>query len=102
METEPTQFGSQLKQAREDSSMTQASLAEEIGVAPQVISDWEKGRRPGPLFPIVFSLEEILEQEGELLTAVMTDKSQITFHTGDLSAKKRQKLVELFRSYYAE
>ncbi len=82
--------------------MTQAALAQELEIAPQVISDWEKGRRPGPLFPVVFKLEAILEVEGDLISAVMEDKNQITFNTEDLSGKRRRKLVSLYREFYAE
>lgn len=57
-----------LKIVREAAHLTQAQVAEKIGVHPQYISEIERGRRPGmavairlrDLFPGVLTIDELV------------------------------------------
>lgn len=50
-----SEFGEQLRKARQDKGMTQQSLAEQLYVARQTISRWEVGER----YPDILMLKEI-------------------------------------------
>jgi transcriptional regulator with XRE-family HTH domain len=41
----PPTFGQRLRTAREDRELTQAGLAESLGLPPSAVSHWEGGRR---------------------------------------------------------
>ena len=46
-------FAAQLKQARANAGLTQAQVAELIGVTVQAIKSWEAGRREPPAEPVL-------------------------------------------------
>ena len=46
-------FAAQLKQARANAGLTQAEVAELIGVTVQTVKSWEAGRREPPVEPVL-------------------------------------------------
>jgi transcriptional regulator with XRE-family HTH domain len=60
-----------IKTVRENAGLTQAELAEKIGVAQQIVSRWEKGDRK----PKLEALEKISEACNVKLSALLTDHS---------------------------
>lgn len=62
-----------LKQERIKKKWTQNDVAQQLGVSPQVVCDWEKGRR-FPRRPLLDNLENIFGLSYRELFAPANDK----------------------------
>ena len=59
-------FAAQLKQARANAGLTQAQVAELIGVTVQTVKSWEAGRREPPVEPVL--------TQAKIIKAILKDK----------------------------
>ena len=50
-------FPTQLKQARHAAGLSQAQVADLLGVTPQSVKNWEAGRREPPAEPVLTQAE---------------------------------------------
>lgn len=62
-----TTFGENLRELRVAAGLTQAQIAERIGVSNTYVSALESGRKPAPPHALVESLAACLDIEGETL-----------------------------------
>lgn len=62
-----------LKKERRDRDWTQIDVAEKLGVSPQVVCDWEKGRR-FPRRPVLLKLEKLFGLSHQQLFAPVADE----------------------------
>ena len=58
-------FAAQLKQARANAGLTQAQVAELIGVTVQTVKSWEAGRREPPTEPVLTQAEILSRLTGQ-------------------------------------
>lgn len=82
-------FSQRLKELREEKGLTQAKLAEEIGVTPQNISYFEKGREPS--YDILIKLADFFGVTTDYLIGRTGYKTNID----DKIEEKKQELIEL-------
>ena len=80
-----TEFAHQLKQARASVGMTQAALAETVGVSPQTISAYEKGEKQ-PSLDKAAAIAEALEISLDKLCGVRVPRPMLPTHAmGDIA-----------------
>lgn len=81
-------FGAMIAQLRKDNNMTQAELAEKMGVTDKAVSKWERDLS----FPDVSSIPKLAEIFGVSVDTLMQVKSSINVKT---SGGKTSQLIEL-------
>jgi transcriptional regulator with XRE-family HTH domain len=70
-------FGEMLRRLRKERDLTQAALAEQIGVTHVYISALERGDKPAPRLEIVVGLARSLGvEEGELWTIARSEREE--------------------------
>lgn len=81
-------FGAMIAQLRKDNNMTQAELAEKMGVTDKAVSKWERDLS----FPDVSSIPKLAEIFGVSVDTLMQVKSSTNVKT---SGGKTPQLIEL-------
>lgn len=81
-------FGAMIAQLRKDNNMTQAELAEKMGVTDKAVSKWERDLS----FPDVSSIPKLAEIFGVSVDTLMQVKSSTNVKT---SGGKTSQLIEL-------
>lgn len=81
-------FGAMIAQLRNDNNMTQAELAEKMGVTDKAVSKWERDLS----FPDVSSIPKLAEIFGVSVDTLMQVKSSTNVKT---SGGKTSQLIEL-------
>lgn len=81
-------FGAMIAQLRKDNNMTQAELAEKMGVTDKAVSKWERDLS----FPDVSSIPKLAEFFGVSVDTLMQVKSSTNVKT---SGGKTSQLIEL-------
>lgn len=81
-------FGAMIAQMRKDNNMTQAELAEKMGVTDKAVSKWERDLS----FPDVSSIPKLAEIFGVSVDTLMQVKSSTNVKT---SGGKTSQLIEL-------
>lgn len=81
-------FGAMIAQLRKDNNMTQAELAEKMGVTDKAVSKWERDLS----FPDVSSIPKLAEIFGVSVDTLMQVKSSANVKT---SGGKTSRLIEL-------
>ncbi|MDO6353983.1 helix-turn-helix transcriptional regulator [Caloramator sp. CAR-1] len=82
-------FSQRLKELRKEKMITQAKLAEEIGVTPQNISYFEKGREPS--YDILIKLADYFK----VTTDYLIGRSPYKTNIDDEIETKKQEFEEL-------
>lgn len=81
-------FGAMIAQLRKDNNMTQAELAEKMGVTDKAVSKWERDLS----FPDVSSIPKLAEIFGVSVDTLMQVKSSTNVKASD---SKTSQLIEL-------
>lgn len=68
------ELGQRIADLRKDAGLTQAQLAEKVGVSQQIIASYENGRRNFPVARLLELAEALGVQAGELLTGTPETK----------------------------
>ena len=87
-------FGERLKSLRLNSKMTQAQLADRLGVTKSVISAYETGIRY-PTYPVLIKISYIFRTTTDYLLGV-ENNLQVDF--SGLSDKQRKAIIDLIDS----
>lgn len=93
---EPVTPGTALRRAREQSGLTQAKVAAQLGVSPQAVSLWENGH--GLSMENAFALDELLGTGGEIAELFGYRKLTDGISYGDLVelvTELRQRVADL-------
>lgn len=99
------ELGQRIADLRKDAGLTQAQLAEKVGVSQQIIASYENGRRNFPVARLLELAEALGVQAGELLTGKQElhtrrtsrlDKQLVAVR--QLPARRRQFVSEFLES----
>ena len=96
-----TPFGAKLRALRDDANMTQAQLAQKLGVSPAYLSSLEHGKRGRPSWAIVQQVIEIFgliwDDAEELEKLARLSHPKVMIDTSDLSPKATELANRLAR-----
>ncbi|MBD5552507.1 MAG: helix-turn-helix transcriptional regulator [Lachnospiraceae bacterium] len=98
------EIGSKLKNARNDSGLTQEQAAEAIGVSRQTISNWENNKSYPDIISVIkmsdiysVSLDHLLKEEKSMN---QTYQEFLEESTNTVNAKQRLEKIILFSTYF--
>ncbi len=96
-----TPFGAKLRALRDGASMTQAQLAQKLGISPAYLSSLEHGKRGRPSWAIVQQVIEIFgliwDDAEELEKMARLSHPKVMIDTSDLSPKATELANRLAR-----
>ena len=94
-----TPFGAKLRKLREERGLTQAEMAEAVGVSPAYLSALEHGKRGRPSWRLIQSLiahlNVIWDEAEELVRLARVSHPKITIDTSGLSPAATELANEL-------
>ncbi|MBG1233783.1 helix-turn-helix domain-containing protein [Aestuariivirga litoralis] len=94
-----TPFGAKLRKLREERGLTQAQMAEDIGVSPAYLSALEHGKRGRPSWHLIQSLIAhlgvIWDEAEELVRLARVSHPKVTIDTSGLSPAATELANEL-------
>lgn len=96
-----SEIGDRIRAARERMQLTQAELAEKVGVSRATVSNWEQGVSPrssGGLIRDVLGLNEFFLPRDRSPVSEMTD-SELGAHLNQLIAQVNEASAEVARRF---
>ena len=78
-------IGKFIQDGRKHYEMTQAELAEKLGVSPQSVSNWERGES----MPDIAKLEDLSRELGASIDAILGNMNNSLEYKGDFPAQLR-------------